>query len=82
MPNADQGDKSHSGILRFAVKALMRHETQIDQLVSKLDAEKGELAAGAEKLNVRIDEVIKKLETLENEIEKLRNIIQPYNQSK
>jgi hypothetical protein len=75
MPNKDSVDKINSDALTFVVKALTKHEKQISQLISKLDAKKDTLSIHMEKLSFDLEEITKKLDTIENEIEKLKNIL-------
>lgn len=75
MPNNDDANNIKSDVLEFAVKALTKHENQMDQVISKIEEKKDELLTRSQKLNASIEEITKKLDNLENEIKKLKNIL-------
>jgi hypothetical protein len=65
---------SNSNVLRFALDFLAEHEKQIDQIANSIAARKDELSANTKRLNVNLDEIISKLQAIEEEIGKLKII--------
>jgi uncharacterized protein YaaN involved in tellurite resistance len=76
MASNEGSEKPISEVLKIAFEALKQHEKQIDQVITKLDGEKDELAKGAEKLSTSLEEILQKLSALEQEVKILKNILQ------
>ena len=75
MPNDDNADNTKSDVLEFAVRALTKHESQMDEVISKIEAKKDELLTRSQNLNASIEEITRKLDDLDNEIKKLKKIL-------
>ncbi len=78
MPTNRSSDKSNADIVELGVDALMRHEKQMDVIVKKLLARRDEISSGTKKLNANLDEMDKKIQAIENEINRLKNSLQEH----
>ena len=76
MAKKDSSERPISEVLKIAFGALEHHEKLIDKIITKLGAEKDELTIGAEKLSTNLDEILRKLSALEQEVNMLKKILQ------
>ena len=76
MAKRDSSERPISEVLKIAFGALKQHEKLIDKVVTKLGAEKDELAIGAKKLNTNLEEILQKLGALEQEVKMLEKILE------
>ncbi len=73
MPNRSNPDRN-SSVFEIALNVLTEHEKKMDQIVNSIAERKEELFANTKKLNATMEEIIRNLHSLEEEIGKLKNI--------
>lgn len=76
MANYGGEDKPASELLGIAFETLKEHERRIDHAVAKLSVEKDELAARQKRLGANFERILQKLNALEKEVKKLKDILQ------
>jgi prefoldin subunit 5 len=61
-------------MLEYAVNSLSKHEKELDSTTRRLEKVREELLSNIRNTNASIDNVIQKIEVLDNEIQKLKSI--------
>jgi uncharacterized protein YoxC len=64
-----------SNILKFALNFLAAHEKHMDKTVHSINLKKDVLSSDIEKLDGKMDELLRKLQQLEEDIEKVRSLL-------
>ena len=70
MPNKNNSSRSIPSILESAVNSMKEHERELDILISRLEKVKENLSANVKKTNNHFDNIISRIEILDNEVPK------------
>jgi hypothetical protein len=77
MPPDNNRDSQNPDLLKLVANAMARHEKETDYLINKLRIKKNELATCNENLKCAIDKITKKVDTLQDKIKELKNLLLP-----
>ncbi len=75
MPESDYSDSTVSKTLELLTKSLEQHEREIDRIIQVLERVKGSVLSGYGDLNVKLQIVTEKTESIESDVHKLRNLL-------
>ncbi len=75
MPESDYSDSTVSKTLELLTKSLEQHEREIDRIIQALERVKGSVLSGYGDLNVKLQIVTEKTESIESDVHKLRNLL-------